>query len=436
MNPLLALASAAAAASLPTPAHSLDTILDAGWEAPAAPRLLALDGKRLLAAKAALAIGEPTVTQALGYILEDADGWLEVGPWSVTSKNATGPSGDIHDFVSQMPYFWPSEGSPDGCPYVIRDGEYNPEAQQYSTDDDGMKQAFESSYALSLAWYYTGEEKYSKHASLILKTWFLDEKTKMDPNMNYGSLLPCVEPEDNPYIFTGLISASSRITFVLEAARLLEVTEAPGWTHNDTTELQKWCSDLLRWLTTTEQGKITLGGFNNHGVYAHLAGIALGLYAGNKGMTYELLNNVTLRIDDGIAANGSQPHELVRTQPFHYSMFTLVGFTHIISLAERLCSGPDLWNYIGPDGQSIQKAIEFLIPPALNGKDAWPYEDDIHFERAAANDIFHFAADRGSEKALNALNSCKLPKPSLGDRYYVKPLPQELDAASAVRPSE
>ncbi|KAM0274389.1 hypothetical protein ACHAQH_007891 [Verticillium albo-atrum] len=129
--------------------------------------------------------------------LKDSDGRLTAGPLSVVTKNATGPSGDKHDYVSQMSYFWPLSNSSDGCPYVVRDGEYNPEAKRW-TDQDGLKKVFDSSNALSLAWHYTGQEAYARNASLVLQTGFVDEATRMNPSMDFGAVLPCVEPSENP----------------------------------------------------------------------------------------------------------------------------------------------------------------------------------------------------------------------------------------------
>ncbi|KAM0321655.1 hypothetical protein ACHAQA_010011 [Verticillium albo-atrum] len=416
---LVMFALTAAAAGMPGLASYLylASIVDEDGTVPAAPRTITVDGKRLLTAKAALAVGEPSTTKALASLLEDADGWLEYGPWTVMSKNATAPAGDKHDFFVQNAYFWPSENSTDGCPYVPRGGVANPDVS--TVDDLSMRKTLESSWILALAWWYTGNEAYAEHASVILKTWFINEETRMNPNMNYGSWLPCMDPKDNPYSFSALIGLSSRISFVTDAVRILESTGAPG------------CSE---WLTTSHVGRETLLGFNNHGVYAHLAGINMGLYIGDKPFARELLRNVTHRIDDGIAANGSQPHELIRTQPFHYSMFTLVGFSRIILMGEKVCV--DLWNHVGPEGQSVQKGIEFLIPPALKGTDVWPYPEPIHFRRAAPNDIFHFAAERGSQMALDALASCRLEQPSLGDRWPIRPAPQELEATSVLEPSD
>src|SRR5512139_1818868 len=63
----------------------------------------------------------------LAKLEADARKALTIGPFSVTSKEVTPPSGDKHDYMSQAPYWWPDPKSPNGLPYIRRDGEHNPE---------------------------------------------------------------------------------------------------------------------------------------------------------------------------------------------------------------------------------------------------------------------------------------------------------------------
>jgi len=42
--------------------------------------------------------------------------------------------------------------------------------------------------ALGIAYYLTGEEKYAKKAAEILRVWFLDPETRMNPNVNHGQV--------------------------------------------------------------------------------------------------------------------------------------------------------------------------------------------------------------------------------------------------------
>src|SRR6185436_8084388 len=53
----------------------------------------------------------------------------------ITTKQATPPSKDKHDYMSQAPYFWRNPNTPTGFPYIRRDGERNPEIKQYPDHD-------------------------------------------------------------------------------------------------------------------------------------------------------------------------------------------------------------------------------------------------------------------------------------------------------------
>ena len=41
-------------------------------------------------------------------------------------------------------------------------------------------------WRLSLAYFFTANEKYAAHAERFLRTWFLDSATAMNPNMKYA----------------------------------------------------------------------------------------------------------------------------------------------------------------------------------------------------------------------------------------------------------
>jgi hypothetical protein len=62
----------------------------------------------------------------VGRLERQANHFLDKGPWSVTDKKVIGPGAGIHDYNSMAKYYWPSN-TQTGCPYVVRDGESNPE---------------------------------------------------------------------------------------------------------------------------------------------------------------------------------------------------------------------------------------------------------------------------------------------------------------------
>src|SRR4051812_9495018 len=69
------------------------------------PRVFLLDAGQLQANKQRLKDGDKTLVDALARLEADAQATLSVGPFTVTDKEFTPPSGDKHDYMSQAPYF-------------------------------------------------------------------------------------------------------------------------------------------------------------------------------------------------------------------------------------------------------------------------------------------------------------------------------------------
>ena len=80
-------------------------------------------------AKACLSDGDETLQPALDRLIAEANDALQVGPFSVVNKARLPSSGNVHDYFSYGPYWWPDPSKPDGLPYVRRDGEVNPESR-------------------------------------------------------------------------------------------------------------------------------------------------------------------------------------------------------------------------------------------------------------------------------------------------------------------
>lgn len=388
-----------------------------------APRTVVLDGAQLRQASVRLHDGDKKLTATLGDLTAQADGWLTKGPWSVMDKPQTPPGGDKHDYLSQAPYWWPTEAktadNPWGCPYVQKDGVRNPDVDTI-TDHDERGQMFSAVYTLSLAWYYTGKAAYAEHASDILRTWFLDPATRMNPNLDHGQIIPC--QTDGRAI--GIIDFSQQFTDVLDATAILDIG-APGWSRTDHNGMQGWYGDFTTWLGGSFAAD-EADADNNHGTFFDMQLAALQLATGHRDLARQtVLASRTRRIDSQVAADGSLPQELARTRSFHYSTFDLVALTRLAQIGRHV--GVDLWSYRNPAGASIRDAVDFLLP-AATGAAEWTYPE-LQFQRFAASDVVRAAADAGDPAAKAAVPD--LQAPPGGDLWPLRPATEQLDPVTS-----
>lgn len=389
------------------------------------PDTVVLNGSQLVVIKAQLASGTASSDQkaALKALLVRADAALTAGPWAVTDKNTVAPSGDKHDYLSHAPYQWASKpktaDNPLGCPYVNRDGQRNPEADAIS-DHAERAQAFDAIPNLALAWFYTHDARYAQRAALDLRTWFLDPATKMNPNLTYSQVIPCVDRVSG----TGIIDTSQSLSSVIDAAAILD-SGAPSWTKADHSGLTAWFGQFLNWMQTSPQGKLELAATNNHGSYIDMQDATMALYIGNKTLAKSIVTSAeTNRIAKQINADGSQPLELTRTISWHYANFNLTALARLAEIGQHV--GVNLWTYTAPNGGSIVKATDFLIDAAKKGISAWPYPQISDLDQSIAIEILHAAAEQGHDaKAAAAIPS--VPKPPIGDMWPIRPAALCLD---------
>lgn len=265
--------------------------------------------------------------------------------------------------MSVGPYWWPDPDKKDGLPYIRHDGRVNPEYRNY--DPVPLKAMTKGVKTLALACYLTGEPAYGEHAARLLRAWFLDDQTRMNPNLQFGQAIPgrCSGRG------IGLIETASLIG-VVDAVGMLK--DSPAWTQEDQAALQTWFGEFLDWMLESQYGRDEARTRNNHGTWYDAQVASFALFVGRDDLARRVLREAAeKRIARQIEPDGRQPHELARTKSFGYSTMNLRGMFTLATLAEQV--GVDLWNFQTEDGRSIRKALDWLAPFA-SGEGKWEHE--------------------------------------------------------------
>jgi hypothetical protein len=350
----------------------------AAWAVPmhaavpaATPTVFCFDGAKLAAARERLAQGDKALKPAFDRLRADADEALQLKPVSVMDKTRTPPSGNKHDYISQAPYFWPDATKPDGLPYIRKDGERNPEVDR-GTDRPAIGRLLGAVNVLSLAYYFTGNEVYAAHAAQLVRTWFLDPATRMNPHFDFAQYIPGI----NTGRGIGLIE-TSHLGHMCDDLTL--IGPSGTWTKSDDAAFREWLTQYFTWLTTSKNGRDEAAAENNHGSWYDVQAASLAFYLGKNDLAKQILaTGVKKRLEFEIEPSGAQPRELARTKSLGYSTMNMEALFTNARLADH--AGLDWWQHRSADGRSLLAALKYLAPYADPAK-PWRKKDIIEGER-------------------------------------------------------
>jgi hypothetical protein len=345
------------------------------------PAVLLFDSQRLADVRAGVGKGDPAAKAAVEALERQATKALAVKPLSVIDKGVTPPSGDKHDYMSQAPYFWPDPARPDGRPYIRKDGQRNPEINKIA-DHEHIFTLTAAVSTLGLAYSLTGREEYATHAAQLVRVWFLDPATRMNPHLRFGQGIPGI----NDGRGIGIIETRS-LPELLDGVTLLQ--GSPAWTAADQAGLHTWMRAYVQWLTDSPFGRDEGKNGNNHETWYEVQVTALALWTGQTDLARRTLERGRESLAHQIEPDGRLPRELERTKPWDYSAFNLEAFFDLATLGAH--AGVDLFGYQTSDGRSLRKAVDFLVPFA-SGERKWTYEQLGDFHPSALHAVLRHAA--------------------------------------------
>lgn len=325
----------------------------------------------------------PMYGAAYRTLLDDADSLLDVAPLSVTMKELKSPSGNKHDYVSLARYFHPNPETPDHLPYIEKDGVTNPEI--YKWDRGRLGQTANRVATLALAWHFSGDQRYAEKAAKLLRAWFIDKNTHMNPNLEYAQMIPGVNGGKGRSF--GVLDAYSFVE-MLDGVALL--TGSKAWTDKDNRQLKKWMSEFLDWVLNSEQGREESQHANNHSTAYDVLTAAIALYAGREDVARQIISDFPQkRIFRQIEPDGVQPHEMWRTLSYGYSQYNLTHMIDLFLMAQKL--GIKIDDSTDSDGRNFYKALDYLASFVGKPVEQWPGKQISGWDdkqQAVVNDLW------------------------------------------------
>jgi len=323
----------------------------------------------------------PNTLAAQKTIVSWAQELAAEGPWTVMSKNVTSPSGDKHDYLSWAPYWWPdcsnvgntTELTPEEvwttCPYVNHDGQFNPD-RLLVNDTGNFNSLADAVLYNSMAYAFDGQpsDGFSQAAVSFIRTWFLNDDTRMNPNLNYAQMHR--GPDGQTGSHTGLLDFKA-MAKIATGILIFRKSNCTDWTPDIDSQMIAWIQQYTTWAETASLALEEAFSNNNHGSYYYnqLASLKLLLKdsAGARNVTDTYFNTI---YRGQINANGEQPLEASRTHPYHYRAYNLAAMITNARLAAHT-GDANVWNKTTAQGATIQTALDFAmtIPASRSGEE-------------------------------------------------------------------
>lgn len=348
------------------------------------------DGDLSAAVMAHTQRGNANLRKLASILVRNGEAALERGPYSVVDKTTVPPSKIAHDYWHPAPYWWPDPSKEDGMPYIRRDGErvpgtrlYEPESDQY--DRTRLQRMFDDTLTLALAFKLTGRKEFGAHAALLVRTWFIENATRMSPHLKFAQVR--MGHNDNLGAGTGIIEFKD-LYYFLDAVRILE--DEGALTATDSKELFAWLHEYIDWLESSPQGRKECSSANNHGTYYDLQVAAIFAYLQDTEKLQQVLLRAHSRIANQIDRLGVQPEEMKRSMTQHYVFFNLQGFFNIFRIG-RAAGYPPLDFDRDPDCR-LRAALRWIVGQDL---ERWPHQQIQNFDLTRLYPLILSASDIG-----------------------------------------
>jgi hypothetical protein len=326
----------------------------------------------------------------------EAEKRLKEGPWSVTAERPKDIQLEPHDYYSEAPYWWPDPANPTG-PYIRKDGQTNP--NRFITHKNALNAMAEAVFTLGAAAYLLDDPRYAQRAARDIRVWFIDPKTRMNPNLDYSQAIPGRNDGRGAGIIDGRV-------FIRVVQGMEFLAQTGAWDAREQAAARRWFEEYLHWLAHSENGIEEKHAGNNHTSWWTAQVAAVASFVQNKAEMAAAFDYYREIFGRQIRPDGSAPREESRTRSLWYSAFNLEAYVNVCRIAQL--HGVDLWSFKAKNGATISTVLDYL-EPYLSDPKRWTKEQINEY----ANDGLYFLAfaGMGLNKPSHVALFRKLEKP-------------------------
>jgi hypothetical protein len=300
---------------------------------------------------------EAWTQEAVHWLRIDANRRLTEGPWSVTFDRPKGLELDPHEYYSESPYWWPDPARRGD--YVRRPGQAN--GDRFALNRTALDSMCDAVLSLGAAAFLLDDPRYAQHASRIVQAWFINPKTRMNPDMDKAGVVPA--------------GASARRPAVAEAKPLIWAIQGMGflaqsgrWDPKDQAAVRRWFEEYLRWLDQTPSNP---GG--DASMWRAALEAAAASFVEDAGVRQQVFGRYRNRVVPRPPGPRGAPPDL----PGPSMASGLEARTMLCRIAQ--VQGVDLWSASGARGPTLGGAIDDFLATLRDAK-AWNKDQLADFE--------------------------------------------------------
>ncbi|KAG6884546.1 hypothetical protein C0993_010215 [Termitomyces sp. T159_Od127] len=276
------------------------------------------------------------------------------------------------------PWIWKT------CTYVSRDGKFNPDGR--IINDVGNFQSLSDMVlynAIAFALTGSGSSSYSIIAVNYIQTWFLNDDTKMNPNLNYAQMQR--GPTGQVGSHTGILDLKgmAKIVTGIEILRKMNCTD---WTSDLDNKMHSWTNEYIKWLESASMSLEEEAAPNNHGTFWYNQVAALKILVGDLPGALDVTNKYFAKqYLTQITADGEQA--TARTRPYHYHAYNLAAMITNARLS-AYAGNPSVWNKTTNEGSTIKTALDFAMNLSAADSNETSYTAELYPSVAAVGSVY------------------------------------------------